>query len=287
MRLNDLRSTNYVDDRRGRGFGGSFVGAGVFGLIVIVVALFLGVDPSQLLNEIQNGVPDQQQTTQQNGPQANEPEFQFAKKIIGSAEDVWTPILAQRGVHYQPATFTPYDGTTQTDCGTGLSIMGPFYCPNDRRIYIDLSFLKQLGDKLGAPGQLARAYVISHEFGHHIQNLMGTMDKVEGRMQAMDEGPTRNRLSERLELQADCYAGVYIQRADARFHILEKGDVDDALRAASAVGDDTIENREQGYVVPDSFTHGTAAQRTRWFKRGLAHGDMNDCDTFSVSEGGL
>ena len=276
MRLDDLRQTENVDDRRGAfgGFGGRMaLGGGVLGLVgVIVVSLLLGVDPGQLLN----GAPPE---TVQDGaaPHSDDAAFQFARKIVGSAEDVWSPILKARGVAFAPATITVYDYATQTGCGQGLSSAGPFYCPNESHIYLDLSFFNQLAEQFGAPGQFAQAYVIAHEYGHHIQNLVGTMagDAEEGAAGATGR-------SVRVELQADCYAGVWAFHANRQFKILEQGDVDDGLRAAASVGDDTLQKQTQGYVVPDSFTHGSSAQRMRWFKRGLAQGDMDQCDTFSA-----
>jgi hypothetical protein len=196
---------------------------------------------------------------------------------------VWAPILKARGVNFTPATITVYDNSTPTGCGEGQSSAGPFYCPSDSHIYLDLSFFQQLADQFGAPGQFAQAYVIAHEYGHHIQNLVGTMDKERAALEG-DSAKGPSGASVRLELQADCYAGVWAWHANQQFHILDKGDVEGGLKAASAVGDDTLEKQEQGYVVPDSFTHGTSAQRMKWFRRGLANGNMDDCDTFGASE---
>ncbi|MEJ1970383.1 MAG: neutral zinc metallopeptidase [Rhizomicrobium sp.] len=282
MRLDDLRPTENVDDRRGSSFGGYgphiAVGGGGLGLVAIVVlSLLFGVDPSQLLNGTDTGGTPAQQTDGAAGPRADDAAFQFARKIVGSAEDVWTPILKAKGVTFTPATFTAYDSETPTGCGEGQSSAGPFYCPADSRIYLDLSFFNELADRFGAPGQFAQAYVIAHEYGHHVQNLLGTMSQ-------HDTSSTgANGDSVRTELQADCYAGVWAYHANAQFHILQAGDVDAGLRAASAVGDDTLEKQAQGYVVPDSFTHGTSEQRVRWFRRGLANGDMDRCDTFGAS----
>lgn len=214
--------------------------------------------------------------TQAPGPRADDAEFQFARKIIGSAEDVWSPLVGAKGVQFAPATFTAYDEATPTGCGTGQSSAGPFYCPNDAHIYLDLSFFNELSTRFGASGEFARAYVIAHEYGHHIQNLLGTMDA----HPAGQAGASGD--SVRTELQADCYAGVWAFHANAQFHILQEGDVEEGLKAASAVGDDTLQKEQQGYAVPDSFTHGTSAQRVRWFKRGLQRGDMAECETFSA-----
>ena len=221
-----------------------------------------------LLSSVDSGAPVQQNS---GAPRADDAAYAFSRKIVGSAEDVWTPILKEKGVAFTPATLTVYDSATPTGCGTGSSSAGPFYCPEDNRIYLDLSFFNELGSRFGAPGQFAQAYVIAHEYGHHIQTLMGAMS---GDRSSGAEGN-----SVRTELQADCYAGVWANHANAQFNILQNGDVEGGLRAAEAVGDDTLEKQGQGYVVPDSFTHGTSAQRMRWFKRGLDSGDMDQCDT--------
>jgi predicted metalloprotease len=286
MRLDDLRETSNVDDRRGA-FGGYgphlAVGGGGLGVVgLIIVSLLFGVDPTKLLNGTdQGGAPSSQysdQDRQQQGPRADDPAFQFARRVVGSAEDVWTPILQAKGVQFAPATLTVYDAETSTACGEGQSSAGPFYCPGDNRVYLDLSFFDELASRFGAPGEFAQAYVIAHEYGHHIQNLLGTFDRHGGGGTGADSDSVRR------ELQADCYAGVWAYHANAQFKILQDGDVEGGLRAAAAVGDDTLEKETRGYVVPDSFTHGTSAQRTRWFKRGLAAGDMDTCDTFSAEE---
>jgi predicted metalloprotease len=275
-----------VDDRRGASFGGYgphlAVGGGGLGLIgIVVLSLLFGVDPSQLLNGGGGSAPVEQ-TQSDSGPRSDDASFDFARKIVGSAEDVWTPILKARGIAFTPATITTYDSETPTGCGDGQSSAGPFYCPADSHIYLDLSFFNELADRFGAPGQFAQAYVIAHEYGHHIQNLVGTMDKEQAALQG--SGATgATGASVRLELQADCYAGVWAFHANQQFHILQTGDVEGGLRAAAAVGDDALEKAEQGTVVPDSFTHGTSEQRMRWFKRGIAHGNMDDCDTFDAS----
>jgi hypothetical protein len=287
MRLDDLRPSENVEDRRGEGYGGGgfggfgprmVFGGGGFGLVVVLLlSLFFGVDPSQLLN---GGPGPQPQTRQESGPRSDDAAYDFARRVIGSAEDVWQPLLRDRGVRFAPATFTAYDNATPTGCGTGQSSAGPFYCPSDAHIYLDLAFFKELSQRFGAPGEFARAYVIAHEYGHHIQDLLGVMDR--GGMAS--RGPERGANSEsvRTELQADCYAGVWAYHANQQFAILQNGDVDGALRAASSVGDDTLQKESQGYIVPDSFTHGSSAQRVRWFERGLEGGRMDACDTFSA-----
>ncbi|HEX3945246.1 MAG TPA: neutral zinc metallopeptidase [Rhizomicrobium sp.] len=280
MRIDDLRPSDNVEDRRGA-FGGYgphlAMGGGGLGLVgIVILSLLFGVDPSKLLNGTDQGGAPAQQTTAENGSRADDPSFQFARRIVGSAEDVWTPLVRAKGVVFQPATLTVYDVETPTGCGEGQSAAGPFYCPSDARIYLDLSFFNELSDRFGAPGEFAQAYVIAHEYGHHIQNLMGVFESHGG------GGTGAESDSVRRELQADCYAGVWAYHANAQFQILQQGDVESGLRAASAVGDDTLEKQSQGYAVPDSFTHGTSAQRVRWFRRGLADGDMDQCDTFEA-----
>jgi predicted metalloprotease len=284
MRIDDLRPSENVEDRRGfGGFGGYgphiAVGGGGLGFVgLVIVSLLFGVDPTQLLSG-GSGAPPSQYGEQQQGqgePRADDPSFNFARRVVGSAEDVWTPILREKGVQFQPATLTVYDYETPTGCGEGQSAAGPFYCPEDDRIYLDLSFFNELANRFGAPGEFAQAYVIAHEYGHHIQNLTGVFERHGG------GGTGAASDSVRRELQADCYAGVWAYRANAQFRILQQGDVEEGLRAAAAVGDDTLEKESRGYAVPDSFTHGTSAQRVRWFKRGLADGDMEQCDTFDA-----
>ena len=273
MRLDDLRPSDNVDDRRG-GFGGRGIalGGGGLGLVaVIVVSLLFGVDPSQLLGG--GGLPVSQ-TSPQGGPRADDAAYDFTRRVIGSAEDVWAPLMQQQGMRFVPATFTAYDQSTPTGCGTGQSAAGPFYCPADGHIYLDLTFFDELGQRFGAPGEFARAYVIAHEYGHHIQNLTGVMERHGSRERGADSDAVK------VELQADCYAGVWANHANRRFAILESGDVEQGLAAASAVGDDTLQKQAQGYAVPDSFTHGSSAQRVQWFRQGLASGDVASCDTF-------
>ena len=284
MRLDDLRPSENVEDRRGEGYGGGGFGGGfgprmVFGggglglVVVLVLSLFFGVDPAQLLN---GGSGLQPQTRQETGPRSDDADYEFARRIIGSAEDVWQPLLQNRGVRFTPATFTAYDNATPTGCGVGQTSAGPFYCPGDAHIYLDLSFFNELSQRFGAPGEFARAYVIAHEYGHHIQNILGVMDRRGGPSRGADNGSVRT------ELQADCYAGVWAYHANQQFAILQNGDVEGALRAASSVGDDTLQKENQGVIVPDSFTHGSSAQRVRWFQRGLEGGRMDACDTFSA-----
>lgn len=280
MRLDDLRPSENMDDRRGQGYGGGFgprlaVGGGGLGLVaVLAISLIFGIDPRMLL-EGGGPVPIEQSQRQQ-GPRADDADYEFTRRVIGSAEDIWSPLMQQQGVRFEPAVTTTYDQATPTGCGTGQSAAGPFYCPSDSHIYLDLTFFDELSQRFGAPGQFARAYVIAHEYGHHIQNLTGVMERRGGRERGADSDAVR------VELQADCYAGIWASRAGRQFNMLESGDVESAMQAASAVGDDTLQKQSQGHVVPDSFTHGSSAQRMRWFQRGLARGDVAACDTFSV-----
>lgn len=299
MRLDDLRPSKNVDDRRGqngRGRGGPMMmGGGGLGIVAIIVIAFLssGGDIGQTIQTTLDQVAGGQTggvtqglpygpNQQSSGPQQDQAEFDFSRKIIGSTEDVWTTIFKENGSTYRPATFTPFTDATQTACGQGQSMMGPFYCPGDQRVYIDLGFFNELATRFGAPGQFAQAYVLAHEVGHHIQNLTGQMNKVQAQL-ASGRGKGETGASVRLELQADCYAGVWANKAHAKFNILERGDIEQGLAAASAVGDDTIQKRAQGHVVPESFSHGSSAQRMRWFRRGFDTGDVNQCDTFSVA----
>lgn len=282
MRLDDLRPSENVDDRRGGGYGGggfgprlAFRGGGLGLVAVLVLSLVFGVDPMQLLGGGGVQIPTQRME-RSSGGDCTDQSCDFARRIIGSAEDIWAPLMQEQGVRFVPATFAVYDYATPTGCGTGQSAAGPFYCPGDGGIYVDLTFFNELSQRFGAPGEFARAYVIAHEYGHHIQNLMGTMDRRGGRERGADSDAVR------IELQADCYAGVWAYRANRQFNMLESGDVESGLRAASAVGDDTLQKQSQGYAVPDSFTHGSSAQRVRWFQRGMAGGDMAACNTFSA-----
>jgi hypothetical protein len=276
VRLDDLRPSENVEDRRGA-FGGYgphiAVGGGGFGLLaIVVISMLFGVDPARLL-----GGADTAPVQMTDGSRSDDAAYQFSRRVVGSAEDVWTKILQASGTSFEPATLTVYDYETPTGCGEGQTSAGPFYCPSDGHIYLDLSFFNELANRFGAPGQFAQAYVIAHEYGHHIQNLLGTFSR------HGDQSTGAGSDSVRRELQADCYAGVWAYHANAEFKILQTGDVEAGLRAAASVGDDTLEKQTRGYVVPDSFTHGTSAQRTRWFKRGLANGEMGACDTFSAS----
>lgn len=275
MRWGDQRQSENVEDRRGMGGRGLAIGGGGIGVLVIAVAALLcGVDPRQLLENLPNQTQVQQPSTASNS--TNKPvdeNRKFVGAVMGSTEDIWGAILPQQArVRYTPPKLVLYTGQVSSACGYAEAAMGPFYCPGDQNLYLDFAFFQELKNEFKAPGDFAQAYVIAHEVGHHVQNLLGTMDKVQ-------RAGSNNRLSVALELQADCYAGVWGNYA-AKKGLVEADDPQEAIRAAAAVGDDMIQKRTQGYVVPDSFTHGSAQQRMEWFARGYKSGDMRQCDTF-------
>jgi predicted metalloprotease len=283
VRMDDSRESENVEDRRGAGprIGGrGTIGIGT--IVLALVAMYFGVDPSVVLNMAENGAPTQQQAPVQQTP-ANDQQARFIRKVVGETEDTWNDIFKQyANVTYTAPKLVLFTGATPTACGTGQAAMGPFYCPADSKVYLDLSFFDELQRRFKAPGDFAQAYVIAHEVGHHVQHLLGITDRVD---QARRQSPAQaNAASVRLELQADCFAGLWANHADAARHILEAGDVEEALNAASAIGDDRLQKQSQGYVVPDAFTHGTSAQRVRWFKRGLQSGDLKQCDTFGAAQ---
>ncbi len=278
MRWRDQRQSTNVEDRRGIGGKGLAVGGGLGSILLVVLALLFGGDPSQFLNQQPQTDPGAQQTRNVN-PQEEELK-QFSSTILASTEDVWNEILRQNGSKYREPTLTLFTEQVRSACGLAGSAVGPFYCPGDERVYLDLSFFQELRTRFRAPGDFAQAYVIAHEVGHHIQQLLGTMDKVHAAQQRMSETQA-NQLSVRLELQADFYAGVWAHYAQRR-GLLEAGDLEEALRAATAIGDDQLQKQSQGYVVPDSFTHGTSEQRMRWFRKGFETGDIRQGDTFNT-----
>ena len=281
MKWEDGRSGG-VEDRRGLS-AGHYVGGG--GIAVIIIALigyfFFGIDPRQILGTVQTQAPTAQVADGVPGtqcPQGDEA-CHFADVIHASTDDTWAAIFAAEGKTYRPSTISLYSGGTETGCGQGETAMGPFYCPEDEKIYLDLDFFNTLDKQLGAPGDFAKAYVIAHEAGHHVQKLLGISDKVQAAQQNLNETDA-NVLSVKLELQADCFAGVWAKQSNTRMNWLESGDVEEGLKAAAAVGDDTLQKQTQGVVVPDSFTHGTSAQRMKWFKTGFDSGKPAACDTF-------
>jgi len=282
MRLGGERESSNVEDARGGGGGRIAIGGGLGTIAIIVIAALFGVDPRQLLGTDPSQDPNagQQQTRQAPGqPQQNDEQLEFVKRVLGSTETTWGDIFRRNGSTYREPKLRLFTGQVESACGVAGASVGPFYCPGDERVYIDLSFYDELRSRFRAPGDFAQAYVIAHEIGHHVQKLVGTSDKVTAMQQRASEVQS-NRLSVMLELQADCYAGVWGFYAQQR-GILDPGDLEEALRAASAIGDDRLQQEAQGRVVPDSFTHGTSEQRTRWFKQGFDTGDMRRCDTFN------
>ncbi len=271
MRLGNQRRSVNVEDRRGVRMGRGIAGGGVGVVIVALVAMLLGVDPGVVLQ----GLTEAPTTSKPAAPGESDPARDFVAAVLGSTEDTWAPIFQQSGIRYDKPTLVLFSGVVQSACGYAQAAVGPFYCPADRMLYIDLAFFRDLQARLQAPGDFAQAYVIAHEVGHHVQNLLGVMDRARG--PRADRG---NEASIRTELQADCYAGVWASHNPA---ILEAGDIEEGLAAAAAVGDDRIQMQSQGYVSPESFTHGSAAQRVRWFRAGLESGNPNRCDTFAAA----
>jgi predicted metalloprotease len=289
MRWEGGRESDNVEDRRGMRPGGPMVVTGGFGLLLVVVlALVFGIDPQMLLNP-QGGAPDgaggQQAPAQPPGSGATQDDElkRFVKVVLADTEDVWHKLFRQMGQQYREPRLVLFTQRVESACGLASAAVGPFYCPPDQKVYLDLSFFDQMAHQLHAPGEFAQAYVIAHEVGHHVQNQLGISDEV-SRMRGRVSQAEYNQLSVRLELQADFFAGVWAHHAHKLRHVLEPGDVEAALRAASAIGDDRLQKQSQGYVVPDSFTHGTSAQRVRWFRRGLESGDMSQGDTFNTDD---
>lgn len=277
--LKEGRESTNIEDRRGMsGRGMAIGGGGCLTLIIALVVLLLGGDPSRFLNQTQpNSVQVDQNQPIQTNPQ-EEAQKKFMGIVLATTEDAWRETFRRSGVKYQEPKLVLFRGQTPTACGQGSAGMGPFYCPADQKLYLDFAFFDELRREFKAPGDFAQAYVIAHEVGHHVQNLLGTMEKVQRLQQQVSEAQS-NQLSVRLELQADCYAGVwanYVQKQNK----LEVGDVEEAMRAAAAVGDDMIQKRMQGYVVPESFTHGSAKERMTWFTKGFQTGDTRQCNTF-------
>lgn len=279
MRWDFGRRSQNVEDRRGMGAAPA-IGGGIGVIILSLIVALLGGDPSVIL---QNAAPPQagNYSTTQKGSPADEQQVQFVELVLGSTEDVWTQVFREQGQRYRVPTLVLFSGVTRSGCGTAQSAMGPFYCPLDEKVYIDLDFYKELKYRLKAPGDFAQAYVIAHEIGHHVQKQLGISDQVQSLQRRVSQTQA-NQLSVMLELQADCFAGVWANRAQQAQKLLEQGDIEEGLNAASKIGDDNLQRQSQGYVVPDSFTHGSSSQRVRWFKRGLQTGDPAQCDTFNA-----
>ena len=284
MRLGGARESGNVEDRRGFGIpgGGKAIGGGCGTLIIIILALIFGVDISQFIGGgvPQEGPPPATRTGPQQQQQTDS-ESQFIRRVLGTTEDTWKEVFQRNGSQYREPTLVLFTGQVQSACGRAGASVGPFYCPADEKVYIDLSFFEDLRSRFRAPGDFAQGYVIAHEVGHHVQQLLGTSDKVTQLQRRARSEAQANDLSVRLELQADCYAGVWGFHAKQR-DILDPGDLEEALGAASAIGDDRLQRETSGMVVPDSFTHGSSAQRMRWFRAGFDTGDLRRCDTFST-----
>ncbi|MTT31124.1 metalloprotease [Terrilactibacillus sp. BCM23-1] len=279
MKWRGRKGSSNVEDQRGKGIGGIGVAGGGIGLIIVLVVTLLGGNPGELLNNFQ--ITDSGNNTSYVETDQEKELSQFVSVVLKDTEDVWSEEFRKEGLTYKNPTLVLYSGNVNTACGTAGSSVGPFYCPGDQKLYIDLSFYQELKDKFQAPGDFAMAYVIAHEVGHHVQKLLGTSDKVMSQRTKLSKKEF-NKLSVRLELQADYYAGVWANHAQGK-DLLEKGDLEEALNAATAVGDDTLQKKAQGYAVPESFTHGTSEQRKHWFYKGFKSGKIEDGDTFSVN----
>ena len=279
MLWKNRRQSENVEDRRGIGGGGLAVG-GLGGLVILILALLFGVDPSQLLEQVPQNDPSAGSPSATNP--AEEELKNFIETVLADTEDVWNEEFRKLGTQYREPVLVFFSDQVRSGCGIAGAQVGPFYCPPDQKAYIDLSFYNELKTRFKAPGDFAQAYVLAHEVGHHIQNLLGTMDKVNAAQRRMSKADA-NRLSVMLELQADFLAGVWAHHAQLK-GVIEPGDIDEALGAASAIGDDRIQRQQQGYVVPDSFTHGTSEQRIRWFRKGFETGDIRQGDTFNARD---
>jgi uncharacterized protein len=294
MRTDNGRESDNVEDRRdsSSGGGGISLGKGKLGIGTIVIAFaasyFLGINPMTVLSILSgggssSGTVQEERVDGQKKPRANDSESKLVSVVLADTEDVWNKEFSNLGKTYQEPKLVLFRNSTPTACGTGEAAMGPFYCPGDKKIYIDLGFFEEMKSRFNAPGDFAQAYVIAHEVGHHIQNLLGTSSKVQRAKQKVSEAKA-NALSVRLELQADCYAGVWGNHANKARSILESGDLEEALNAATQIGDDTLQKNSGRGVVPESFTHGSSAQRSKWFRKGIDSGDIKACDTFETED---
>jgi predicted metalloprotease len=282
MRIEGQRQSTNIEDRRGRRMRGpaGFGGGGILMILIILVISWLtGTNPLSLL-QMTGGIPTSAPVEEQvpTGAAGEDPQSRFIGAVLGDMEETWTEIFAKAGERYPPPVLVLFNDMVQSACGSASAATGPFYCPADRKVYLDLSFFRELDQNFGAPGDFAQAYVVAHEVGHHIQNVLGVNEQVQ-RLQQQGSKAEANALSVRLELQADCYAGVWGHYA-AQQKMLEPGDAEEGLRAAAAIGDDRLQRQSQGRVVPESFTHGSSQQRMEWLRRGLASGRIEDCDTF-------
>ena len=284
MRWESGRQSDNVEDRRGVHVSRGVVGGGIGTILLVLVALYFGVDPSIIINQGQMPTPGAGAPTQSE-PYSASPEekrlAEFVSVVLADTEDTWQAIFRSMGKTYEEPKLVLFSQAVESACGMASAAMGPFYCPMDQKVYIDLSFYNDLKNRFGAPGDFAQAYVIAHEVGHHVQNLLGIAEKVQS-LRSRSSETEANQLSVMMELQADCLSGVWANHADRARKILEQGDVEEALNAASSIGDDRMQRQARGYVTPDSFTHGSSAQRVRWFKRGLETGNVGQCNTFQA-----
>ncbi|WP_296892095.1 neutral zinc metallopeptidase [Thiobacillus sp.] len=283
MRWENGRRSDNIEDRRGmRVNGRGLAGGGIGAIILALVAMYFGVDPSVILNQTGSLAPPQE--THQSVPSSPEEDKlkDFVSVVLADTEDVWSALFKESGKPYPPPTLVLYSGAVQSACGFAEAAMGPFYCPGDHKLYLDMRFFNDLAKRHDAPGDFAQAYVVAHEVGHHVQTLLGISDKVNAARRRASEA-AGNALQVRMELQADCFAGVWAYHANQARHALEPGDTEEALAAAAGVGDDRLQQQARGIVVPESFTHGSSAQRMRWFSRGMQGGDPGQCDTFQAA----
>jgi predicted metalloprotease len=281
MLWKNRRQSENVEDRRGMSRGGIAVGGGLGTIVIVLIAVLLGADPGEMLQQLPSDSSAPGSETARSFSPEEEELKQFVSVALAETEDVWTEIFRQSGRQYRKPTLVLFTGQVDSACGAAGSAVGPFYCPSDQKLYIDLSFYRELKTRFRAPGDFAQAYVLAHEVGHHVQNLLGSMDRMHAAQGRVGRAEA-NQLSVRLELQADFLAGVWAHHARKR-GILESGDIEEALGAASAIGDDRLQRESQGRVVPDSFTHGTSEQRSRWFRRGFQTGDIRQGDTFATN----
>ena len=282
MRWESGRRSDNIEDRRGMGLGGkSLVGGGIGTVVIALIALFMGVDPGIVLNQIANAPRSEQAASAPADPR-EERLKEFVSVVLADTEDTWGALFRQSGSQYENPKLVLFSGAVQSACGHAQAAMGPFYCPGDHKLYLDMSFFDDLARRHDAPGDFAQAYVIAHEVGHHVQTLLGIAEKVQAARQRAGEAES-NRLQVRMELQADCFAGIWAHHADKARNILEQGDLEEALAAAAGVGDDRLQRQARGHVVPDSFTHGSSEQRMRWFQIGAQTGEPKRCDTFKAA----
>jgi predicted metalloprotease len=285
MRWEQGRRSDNIEDRRGMRVGRKgLVGGGIGTIVLALVAMYFGVDPSVVLNQVGSNLEPTQEAQQQTTFSPEEEHLKdFMSAVLANTEDVWGAMFKASGQTYQRPKLVLFSGAVQSACGFAEAAMGPFYCPGDHKLYLDMSFFNELAQRHGAPGDFAQAYVVAHEIGHHVQTLLGVTEQVNAARQRTDEAGS-NALQVRMELQADCFAGVWANHANKTRKILEPGDTEEALAAAAGVGDDRLQKQARGYVVPESFTHGSSAQRMRWFSRGMQSGDPAQCDTFKTAQ---